>query len=125
MVKKEKYPIYFGATSNIILLARELRKEMTPAEKILWQELRNNKINGFKFRRQHPINRFIADFFCYEKMLVIEVDGSVHNEVLQKERDEMRTYILNEFGIKVIRFSNDQVVFSLPSVIEKIKNELQ
>ena len=125
MVKKEKYPIYFGATSNIILLARELRKEMTPAEKILWQELRNNKINGFKFRRQHPINRFIADFFCYEKMLVIEVDGSIHNEVLQKERDEMRTYILNEFGIKVIRFSNDQVVFSLPSVIEKIKNELQ
>ena len=124
MNQKEKYPMYFGATSNIIMMARDLRKNMTPAEKILWNELRRKSIGGIKFRRQHPINRFIVDFFCYEAMLVIEVDGGIHLNLDQKERDEMRTFILNEFGIKVIRFTNEEIIENIESVLERIRIEI-
>ena len=84
---QEDYPIYFGAGPERVRIAGDLRKSMTPAEKVLWKRLRNRQLKGFRFRRQHPMKDFIVDFFCYDAMLVIEVDGEVHNETHQQERD--------------------------------------
>lgn len=75
---QEDYPIYFGAGPELLRLAGDLRKSMTPAEKILCERLRNRQIRGFRFRRQQPIQDFIVDFFCYDAMLIIEIDGEVH-----------------------------------------------
>lgn len=96
---------------------------MTTAEKILWEELRNNK-TGYKFRKQHPIGDYIADFICIEKKLVIEVDGGYHNSMEQQQDDEIRTADINKMGYSVIRFSNEEVECQLPIVIIKIKNIL-
>jgi len=98
--------------------AKELRREMTPAEKILWQELRGNKL-GFHFRRQQVIAGFIVDFYCHKAALVIEVDGDIHD--LQKEEDVRRERVLLEMGLRVVRFKNDEVVINLSGVISKIK----
>ncbi len=122
---QEDYPIYFGAGPELIRIAGDLRKSMTQAEKVLWERLRNRQINGFRFRRQHPIKDFVVDFFCYDTMLVIEVDGSVHNDLSQKERDEQRTLILKRLGIHEIRFTNDEGNNRTDQVINKIEKELQ
>ena len=91
---------------------------MTPAEKILWEELRANKL-GVHFRRQQVIQGFIVDFYCHQAGLVIEVDGDVHN--LQKEEDERREKVLSEIGLRVVRFNNDEVVRDLSAVVGKIR----
>src|SRR4051812_18570073 len=89
----------------IIAYARQLRRNQTDAEKILWQLLRNRKFHGYKFRRQHPVsNTFILDFYCCARKLAIELDGNHHHEKLQHKYDEERTFALNLLGIKVIRF---------------------
>ena len=120
----EDYPIYFGAGPELLRIAGDLRKSMTLSEKVLWERLRKRQVNGFHFRRQHPIKDFIVDFFYYEAMLVIEVDGSVLYEIKQSERDEQRTMILNRFGIKEIRFTNDEVINQTDQVLKKIGAEL-
>lgn len=120
----EDYPIYFGAGPELMKLAGELRKNMTPAEKLLWQKLRNRKVRGYRFRRQHPLKEFIMDFFCYEAKLVIEVDGEVHNTISQSERDQERTEILKEFGLRELRFTNMDVFENIEKVIRKIELEL-
>ena len=105
-----------------ILLARELRKEQTETEKILWQYLRDRKFQGKKFRRQHVISGFIADFYCPEEKLVIELDGSVH--LTQKEYDNERQKIIEDLGIKVLRFKNKDVQCKIKKVLLTIKNNL-
>jgi leucyl-tRNA synthetase/very-short-patch-repair endonuclease len=102
---------------------REKRKNQTEAENILWQELRNKK-TGFKIRRQHAIDVFIADFICIEKKIVIEVDGEYHNDPDQKKYDEQRTFVLNELGFHVIRFLNNEVINNTQTVVEEIKRVL-
>ncbi|HOK51344.1 MAG: endonuclease domain-containing protein [Bacteroidales bacterium] len=100
---------------RIAKLSKELRKQPTDSEKILWQYLRNRKLNGLKFYRQKPIFYayekrylfFIADFYCYEKKLVIELDGGIHE--LQKEYDEQRDIILNNLGLRVLRIKNEEL----------------
>ena len=104
--------------------ARELKHLETDAEKIIWGILRNRSMMGKKFRRQHPLDIFIADFYCHEKRLIIEIDGGIHETTDQKEYDEGRTYELLEKGFKVIRITNDEVFNSLDVVVERIKNEL-
>ncbi|TEU11527.1 MAG: endonuclease domain-containing protein [Anaerolineales bacterium] len=84
--------------------ARELCKEMTPAEKLLWSHLRNKRLKGLKFRRQHPLGPFIADFYCAARRLVVEIDGDIHD--LQPERDAARTEQFKQYGYRVIRFRN-------------------
>ncbi|MGD1961268.1 MAG: leucine--tRNA ligase, partial [Fulvivirga sp.] len=101
--------------------ARENRKNPTPQEDALWQELRNKK-TGFKIRRQHPIGDFITDFACLSKQLVIEIDGGIHQN--QQEYDQARTEYLNEFGFKVIRFANEEVDSNIDEVVDKITKEL-
>ncbi len=117
--------MYFGASAEIMKRAHELQKNMTPAEKILWEHLRNRKLGEYKFRRQHPINQFIADFYCSECKLVIEVDGKIHQELSQQERDRERTKIIQKFGIQVLRFENSQVENNLAFVLQSILRVLQ
>jgi len=100
--------------------ARVLRSRMTPAEKVLWQELRTNKL-GSHFRRQQVIAGFIVDFYCHSAGLVIELDGDIHHE--QKEYDAGRDKALEELGLRVIRYSNDEVLLNLPRVLNQL-NEL-
>jgi very-short-patch-repair endonuclease len=104
-------------TKEKLQRAKELRREMTPAEKILWQELRANKL-GAHFRRQQVIAGFIVDFYCHKAGLVIEVDGDIHD--LQQEEDARREKVLREMGLKVVRFRNDEVIKNLSAVLGKI-----
>jgi len=121
----EAYPIYFGAGPEILRLAGDLRRSMTKAEKLLWEQLRQRKIDGYRFRRQHPVDEFIVDFFCYEAMLVIELDGDVHDSDFQAERDLERTKILNRLGITIIRFPNKEVHQNISQVISTIREKIK
>jgi very-short-patch-repair endonuclease len=103
---------------------REMRKNSTQAEDVLWQALRGRKLEDLKFRRQHSIGRFIVDFVNLENWLVIEVDGDVHLELEQAEYDGGRTHELRELGFKVLRFSNEQILNKLDSVLQSIKYTL-
>jgi very-short-patch-repair endonuclease len=117
--------LHKGANPQLFHFARLNRQVQTEAEAILWKCLRNRNLRGFKFRRQHPIADFIADFFCLECNLVVEVDGDYHNEREQKEYDEGRTYELGELNIKVIRFTNREVLENLDFVLETISQNLK
>lgn len=100
--------------------ARELRKEMTYAEKRLWQYLRDDQLDGAHFRKQHAVDTYIVDFFCAKSKLVIEVDGDSHAE--QMEYDAARTQWLNEqHHYRVLRFTNDEVLTNIEAVIETIR----
>lgn len=102
--------------------ARELRQAETPAEQLLWQELRDRRL-GVKFRRQHPIGRFIADFCCLERRIVVEVDGAVHTD--QAEYDMARTACLEEAGYIVLRFGNEQVLHDRAAVLVRLRQVLE
>ncbi len=107
--------------SNVLLERAKInRKDSTQAEGILWEALRNRKTQ-FKFRRQHPVDKFIVDFVCLDKKIIVEVDGGYHDEALQKELDEIRTAILNQLEFKIIRFANSEVENKTAEVVEKIK----
>jgi very-short-patch-repair endonuclease len=105
-------------TKEKLQRARELRRDMTPAEKILWEELRANKL-GVHFRRQQVIAGFIVDFYCHKSALVVEVDGDVHD--LQKEEDARRERALSELGLRIVRFRNDEVLKNVSMVATKIQ----
>ncbi len=102
--------------------ARRLRKEMTDAERKLWAVLRGSRLDGYKFRRQHPLGRYVLDFFCEQRGLVIELDGGQHGD--QIERDNFRTAWLEAQGCRVLRFWNDDVLVNLPGVLQKIRGVL-
>jgi very-short-patch-repair endonuclease len=99
--------------------ARELRKEPTTSEALLWARLRNRQLDGLKFRRQHPIGRSIVDFYCPEKRLVIEVDGGIHDQTV--EEDLERTKVLQSLGYRVIRFRNLVVEQNINLVLSTIQ----
>jgi len=107
-----------GTTKEIEEAARRLRQELTPAEAVLWQVLRSRQLDGLKFRCQHPVGRFIVDFYCPSAKLVIEVDGSIHTQ--QQAYDLARTEQMQEFGYYVLRFTNEDVINNLPSVLIRI-----
>jgi very-short-patch-repair endonuclease len=117
--------LHLNANKKIFSRTSVLRQEMTRAEKELWRALRNRRFQNYKFRRQHPIGRFIADFYCHQAQLVIEVDGGVHNLDLVTEHDEGRTFELEKQNIKVIRFSNKQIFSELEKVLCEIEVELK
>lgn len=112
--------IFFGAGPSGFQYAKKLRQNSTIAENKLWEQLRNRKLNGIKFRRQHPIQNYIADFFCCETKLVIEIDGGYHLIPESMEYDSIRTKDLNDLGIKVLRFTNEQVIENINFVLESI-----
>ena len=110
-----------GLPRELLMHARELRKNLTVAEELLWQILRNRKLNNWKFRRQHPINKsYILDFYCAETKVAIELDGANHAQKDQKEYDDNRSAVLKELGIRVVRFSNEEALNDIKNVLEKI-----
>ena len=114
--------LHEGAIGKLYQYGRELRQESTEAEKLLWAELRSRKLNGLKFRRQHPLDKFIVDFYCNERKLVIELDGSVHDKKINKEYDDARTAMLAGLNIIVLRFKNEDVTNNLKEAIRKIRD---
>ena len=119
------------ATKLARQLARDLRQNQTPAEKMLWKKLRNRRFRNLKFLRQHPIyykfdnqkKFFIADFYCHEIKLVIEIDGKIHNK--QIEYDQIRTEIINLKKINVIRFTNEEIYQNINLILKKLNKLIQ
>ena len=101
--------------------ARQLRRNMTTAEVVLWQYLRKGQM-GFRFRRQYPVGPYILDFYCYELNLCIELDGDVHQEFGVETHDEIRTRYLNSLGITVLRYSNKTVFLNVDGILDSIEN---
>lgn len=111
-----------GASYNIKAKSRELRKNMTIQEKILWNKLRKKQQNGMHFRRQHPYGIYILDFYCFEANLALEVDGEIH--LSKKEYDKERTRFLESSGLKVLRFKNEDIETQIDWVIKLINKYL-
>lgn len=101
-----------------VRFARRLRREMTPAEKVLWECLRRNQLDGLHFRRQQVIAGFIADFYCHAAGVVVELDGGIHT--LQREADAERDLVFAGLGLTVLRIRNDEVFESRPAVLSRI-----
>jgi very-short-patch-repair endonuclease len=112
--------MFFGAKAELFTLALQMRKNPTEAESAMWKILRKFRQSGFPFRRQHPIEFYIADFYCHNLRLVVEVDGEIHTEKEIQSQDEGRTGELERFGIKVLRFTNSQILNDSDLVVEKI-----
>ena len=115
--------MHYGASKTIFQYAEELRKNMTEAEKAIWGRLCKNQL-GVRMRRQHPVWKYIADYYCHELKLVIEIDGGIHLLNENKEYDVGRETTLNEFGIEIMRFTNDQVINEIDHVIKAIENKI-
>jgi len=111
--------LYYG-NRELVRRARALRNNMTRAEKILWSRIREKKINGHKFRRQQPIFDYIADFYCNELKLIIEVDGEIHSLPEKTNYDSKRDNILKINGYHILRLSNVEVETEINSAINKI-----
>ncbi|MCR4920264.1 MAG: endonuclease domain-containing protein [Bacteroidaceae bacterium] len=104
--------------------ATENRKNQTQAERFLWESLRGEAL-GYDIRRQHIIGDYIADFVCLDASLIIEVDGGYHAEREQQENDAIRTKALSRLGFRIIRFTNEEILFDIDKVLEQIRQELQ
>jgi very-short-patch-repair endonuclease len=109
------------ASGIIFSNAKKLRENPTQAEEVMWLSLRNNQLDGCKFRRQHPLLNYVADFYCHQLKLVIEIDGEYHQTLEQKKLDKERTANIEFQGLHVIRFTNDEVLTDMDSVLRKIK----
>ena len=116
--------MFYKADPLIFENARQLRKKLTPAEQTFWLRLKEN-FPEYKFRRQHPISIYIADFYCHKLKLVIEIDGSVHDSEEAKLNDEKRQNDLESLNLTVIRFTNNQVKDKIEFVIEKISSTVK
>jgi very-short-patch-repair endonuclease len=109
-----------GLTSEYLAFVRQLRREQTDAEKLLWYCLRNRQLFGLKFRRQYPVGSYILDFYCYEYKLCVELDGGQHYESVGIQHDEQRQAFLTSHGISTLRFSNRDVLQHLEAVLLQI-----
>ena len=116
-----EHTMYYNAPPTIFARAKELRENMTTAEKMLWERLRCNQL-GVRFKAQHPIDIFIADFYCHRAKLVVEVDGKIHGD--QLDYDDGRTAELERLGLTVIRFTNEEILEDIDKVIIQIKETL-
>ncbi|MCB9285703.1 MAG: endonuclease domain-containing protein [Lewinellaceae bacterium] len=117
--------MHHGATPEIFSNAEALRNQMTEAEQVLWEALREKQLEGLKFRRQHPVNEYVLDFYCHQARLAIELDGKYHEENGQRFYDADRTNNLEELGMRVIRFQNEAVLENLDEVLEEIREEVK
>ncbi|MEO6584089.1 MAG: endonuclease domain-containing protein [Ferruginibacter sp.] len=116
--------MFYGAGPIIFELAKKLRNTVTPTEMILWGRLKES-FPQLKFRRQHPISLYIADFYCHSERLIIEIDGSIHNLEMIKIKDALRQKDIEDLGIKVLRFTNKQITDLLQEVVIEIKQNLK
>ena len=116
--------MHYGASTEICQIAERLRRDVTATEKMIWERVSNKQL-GVRIRRQHPIWKFIADFYCHEVKLVIEIDGEIHLLPESKEYDISRDIILKEFQIEILRFTSDEVIKETSLVIERIKSTIE
>lgn len=107
----------------IIELARDMRRNMTETERILWYRLNKRQCGGHKFRAQHPLYRYVLDFYCHEKKLAVEIDGALHEA--QSEYDQYRDEFLGSIGIRTLRIKSDELLHDIESVVQKILIELE
>ena len=103
-----------------LFLAKLMRKRMTPAEKVFWQAVKGNKVKGLHFRRQQIIKGFIADFYCDKLKLVVEIDGGIHES--QKDYDAERDKVIKDHEIRVIRFTNQDVLNDIATIIKQLES---
>ena len=123
MDRREFHPVKGQQVARGKLVrSRELRQEMTDAERVLWERLRGSQLSGLRFRRQQVIDGFIVDFYCHAAQLVIEVDGHVHAD--QVDYDAARDDALAGRGLRVMRVTNDEVLRDLEGVLERIRRYL-
>ena len=118
------HDMHFGATKTIFQYAELSRKNLTETEKIVWEKLCKKQL-GVKIRRQHPIWKYVADYYCHEIKLVIEIDGGIHLRRENKECDINREVTLKEFGIEIIRFTNDEIINDIDNVIGQIRIKIK
>ena len=114
--------MHVGAKPELFRYAQEMRKNPTESEKALWNILRKFRHKGYIFRRQHPVDIFIADFFCHKLKLIVEVDGDIHSSEETMEYDDGRSAELEKYGLYIIRFTNDQVLKETDNVTLQIQN---
>ena len=119
-----KTNMHSGARSNLFGFAKAMRLNPTPAEEMLWSRLRG-KQTGYKFRRQHPFSDYVVDFYCFAVAYVIEVDGNVHDNPTNKLEDENKDIDLDSKGIFVQRFTNEEVLGDIESVMNQINETLE
>ena len=112
--------MFYGASNLIFQKAKYLRNHVTPSEMIFWAMLKKY-FPEYRFRRQHPLSNYIADFYCHKLMLVIELDGTIHNEEEIQKRDAERESALKSLGLHVIRFTNEDVKFRIERCVESIR----
>ena len=117
-MKKE---MFYSAGNLVFQNAKQLRKQPTDAERIIWMHLRTRP-KGYKFRRQHPAGNFILDFYCHALKMAIEADENIHERESVKIDDRERQSILEKQGIKFLRFTNQEIMLYLPDVIKKIED---
>lgn len=115
--------MYFRAKPVTLETARLLRRRMTYSESLLWEKLKGKQLLGLRFRRQHPIDIYIVDFYCHEAKLVIEIDGEIHMD--QIEYDDGREADIKKFNIKIIRFTNDEINNNIEIVIQNIESVIK
>src|SRR6187401_2907958 len=119
-----KSEMFHNADPLIFSKAKELRKMLTPSEQIFWLRLKQN-FPEYKFRKQHPISIYIADFYCHKLKLIIEIDGPIHNSEEAKLNDEKRQKDLENLNLTVIRFANEQIKNEIERVIEMISSTIK
>ena len=110
---------------ELLLKRRELRRNLTPEEAVLWTQLKGKTLDGSKWRKQHPVGNYILDFYCPEAKLCVELDGKGHYTFEGARGDEVRTSFLNTCGIRVVRFENRLIWENLQGVIDTIRQELR
>ncbi|OGO07477.1 MAG: hypothetical protein A2Y92_04365 [Chloroflexi bacterium RBG_13_57_8] len=104
--------------------SRELRANMTFAEKRLWERISRRQIKGYRFCRQKPLGNYIVDFYCLKAKMVIEVDGGIHLSRENRENDKNKNVYLKSLNLSVLRFTNDEVLINIEKVVNKIKNKI-
>ncbi|MCT7959238.1 DUF559 domain-containing protein [Laspinema sp. D1] len=119
--EQDRWEISPALRKRMTEIARQLRKQQTPSEKILWQAIRGKKLDDRKFRRQQPIGAFVVDFFCAAERLIVEVDGAVHNDPEQKALDTERQFLLESLGLRFVRLSATEVETDLSTCLEQIR----
>jgi very-short-patch-repair endonuclease len=117
-------PFHEEANPKTLENARFLKKVMTESEVILWEQLRNRKLKGYKFRRQYPVASYIVDFYCHECRLIVELDGEIHKQNDNPEYDKGRASELESLGLRIVRFTNEEVEEDISLVLNKISASL-
>lgn len=114
-----------SGSKSTLRIRRQLRKNLTEPEKILWSKLSRKSFSGIKFRRQHGIDNYVVDFYCPDKKLIIEVDGDSHTEVESLRKDKVRTKYLASLGYKIVRYNNRDVLYNIEGVLEDLDTKLK